>query len=72
MEFVFNYKIRILNSFKDEGILKFLVTFIEVDACSLSESCCSHSLSHEKWMAQHGKVYKDAAEKERCLQIFKP
>jgi len=26
---------------------------------------------HEKWMAQYGKVYKDAAEKEKRFQIFK-
>jgi len=29
MEFVFNYKLRILNSFKNEGILKFPATFTE-------------------------------------------
>ncbi|OAY82761.1 senescence-specific cysteine protease SAG39-like [Ananas comosus] len=26
---------------------------------------------HEQWMAQHGRVYKDAAEKERRFRIFK-
>ncbi|RDX79825.1 Senescence-specific cysteine protease SAG39 [Mucuna pruriens] len=26
---------------------------------------------HEKWMSQYGKVYKDAAEKEKRFQIFK-
>ncbi|KAG5020751.1 KDEL-tailed cysteine endopeptidase CEP1 [Glycine soja] len=26
---------------------------------------------HEKWMAQYGKVYKDAAEKEKRFQVFK-
>jgi len=26
---------------------------------------------HEKWMAQHGKVYKDATEREKRFQIFK-
>jgi len=26
---------------------------------------------HEKWMAQYGKVYKDASEKENRFQIFK-
>ncbi|KAG4967930.1 hypothetical protein AAZX31_12G122400 [Glycine max] len=29
------------------------------------------SVKHEKWMAQYGKVYKDAAEKEKRFQIFK-
>ncbi|XP_008779806.3 ervatamin-B-like [Phoenix dactylifera] len=27
--------------------------------------------SHEQWMAQYGRVYKDAAEKERRFQIFR-
>ncbi|BAF29576.2 Os12g0273800 [Oryza sativa Japonica Group] len=26
---------------------------------------------HERWMAQHGRVYKDAAEKARRLEVFK-
>lgn len=26
---------------------------------------------HERWMAQHGKAYEDAAEKERRFEIFK-
>ncbi|KAF8042920.1 hypothetical protein BT93_A1296 [Corymbia citriodora subsp. variegata] len=26
---------------------------------------------HEQWMAHHGRVYEDAAEKERCFSIFK-
>lgn len=26
---------------------------------------------HEQWMAEHGRVYKDAAEKEQRFQIFK-
>ncbi|URE10135.1 hypothetical protein MUK42_21820 [Musa troglodytarum] len=29
------------------------------------------SLRHERWMAQHGRVYRDAAEKDRRFQIFK-
>ena len=29
------------------------------------------STRHEQWMAQYGRVYKDAAEKERRFQIFK-
>lgn len=35
----------------------------------LSEACTSER--HEKWMAQYGKVYKDAAEKDKRFQIFK-
>ncbi|XP_020215772.1 senescence-specific cysteine protease SAG39 [Cajanus cajan] len=35
----------------------------------LSETCTSER--HEKWMAQYGKVYKDAAEKDKRFQIFK-
>ena len=31
----------------------------------------SISERHEQWMAQHGRVYKDAAEKARRLSIFK-
>ncbi|RWR83316.1 senescence-specific cysteine protease SAG39-like protein [Cinnamomum micranthum f. kanehirae] len=31
----------------------------------------SMSEMHEQWMAQHGRVYKDAAEKEQRLKIFK-
>ncbi|KAJ1441872.1 Peptidase C1A, papain C-terminal [Sesbania bispinosa] len=31
----------------------------------------SSSERHEKWMAQYGKVYKDAYEKEKRFQIFK-
>ncbi|KAL2328038.1 hypothetical protein Fmac_021465 [Flemingia macrophylla] len=34
----------------------------------LPEACTSER--HEKWMAQYGKVYKDAAEKEKRFQIF--
>lgn len=34
------------------------------DEVSLSER-------HEQWMSKHGKVYKDAAEKEKRYQIFK-
>ncbi|PKI42757.1 hypothetical protein CRG98_036885, partial [Punica granatum] len=26
---------------------------------------------HEQWMAQYGRVYKDATEKQRCFDIFK-
>ncbi|KAJ6832037.1 senescence-specific cysteine protease SAG39-like [Iris pallida] len=26
---------------------------------------------HKQWMAQHGRVYKDEAEKDRCFKIFK-
>ncbi|KAL3017118.1 hypothetical protein AAZX31_06G256500 [Glycine max] len=35
----------------------------------LSEVCTSER--HEKWMAQYGKLYTDAAEKEKRFQIFK-
>ncbi|KAI4322794.1 hypothetical protein L6164_022456 [Bauhinia variegata] len=31
----------------------------------------SLSQRHEQWMAKYGKVYKDAAEKEKRFQIFK-
>ena len=34
-----------------------------------SEACTSER--HEKWMAQYGKVYEDAAEMEKRFQIFK-
>ncbi|KAG5119214.1 hypothetical protein JHK82_033634 [Glycine max] len=33
------------------------------------EACTSER--HEKWMAQYGKVYEDAAEMEKRFQIFK-
>ncbi|MED6107200.1 hypothetical protein PIB30_011770 [Stylosanthes scabra] len=36
----------------------------------LFESSCTKE-THEKWMEQYGKVYKDAEEKERRFQIFK-
>ncbi|KAG4980396.1 hypothetical protein JHK85_034354 [Glycine max] len=35
----------------------------------LLEACTSER--HEKWMAQYGKVYEDAAEMEKRFQIFK-
>ncbi|XP_027347327.1 senescence-specific cysteine protease SAG39-like [Abrus precatorius] len=35
----------------------------------LLQECTSER--HEKWMAQYGKVYKDATEKEKRFQIFK-
>ncbi|XP_028194122.1 senescence-specific cysteine protease SAG39-like [Glycine soja] len=35
----------------------------------LFEACTSER--HENWMAQYGKVYKDAAEKKKRFQIFK-
>lgn len=31
----------------------------------------SMSERHEQWMARHGRVYKDAEEKDQRLQIFK-
>nr|CAD1824013.1 unnamed protein product [Ananas comosus var. bracteatus] len=36
-----------------------------------SASTTSVRRMHEQWMAQHGRVYKDAAEKERRFRIFK-
>lgn len=50
MEFIFEYKLRILNSFKDEGILKFLVAFIEVMlARSQSRVVRTHSHMRSGW-----------------------
>jgi hypothetical protein len=30
-----------------------------------------HAARHEKWMAEHGRTYKDEAEKARRLEIFR-
>ncbi|CAJ1978780.1 unnamed protein product [Sphenostylis stenocarpa] len=49
--------------------LVFTVWTCEVMSRRLPEATSSER--HEKWMAQYGKVYKDAAEKEKRFQIFK-
>ncbi|THU51128.1 hypothetical protein C4D60_Mb06t27760 [Musa balbisiana] len=40
-------------------------------ACRRTAADMAMSLRHERWMAQHGRVYRDAAEKDRRFQIFK-
>ncbi|KAL2328033.1 hypothetical protein Fmac_021460 [Flemingia macrophylla] len=53
-----------------------LILFLVLTLCTslvmsrrLPVACTSER--HEKWMAQYGKVYKDAAEKDKRFQIFK-
>nr|CAD1824014.1 unnamed protein product [Ananas comosus var. bracteatus] len=60
---------------------RFLLLFFLLSAASAtasaartarnSASTASVRRMHEQWMAQHGRVYKDAAEKERRFRIFK-
>lgn len=40
-------------------------------SCRKVPEAYSLSERHEKWMVRHGKVYKDAAEKERRFNIFR-
>nr|AXQ06504.1 papain-like cysteine protease [Vriesea carinata] len=56
---------------------RFLLLFFLLSAASAARtaknrtSTTSVQRMHEQWMAQHGRVYKDAAEKERRFRIFK-
>nr|CAD1824012.1 unnamed protein product [Ananas comosus var. bracteatus] len=61
---------------------RFLLLFFLLSAASATASAARtarNSMSteesvrrmHEQWMVQHGRVYKDAAEKERRFRIFK-
>ncbi|CAK9160491.1 unnamed protein product [Ilex paraguariensis] len=56
-----------LSSFYDEacaGMWASQATSRTLPEASISER-------HEQWMARHGRVYKDIAEKERLFMIFK-
>lgn len=44
--------------------------FLSGFCTSDNASDLSMSLRHERWMARHGRVYSDAAEKRRRLSIF--
>ncbi|KAI3796795.1 hypothetical protein L1987_39480 [Smallanthus sonchifolius] len=52
-------------------VVLLLVEMISMEAMSRSLNEASLVQKHEQWMADHGRVYKDAAEKEMRFNIFK-
>nr|CAD1824017.1 unnamed protein product [Ananas comosus var. bracteatus] len=72
---------RLFNMASSTTATRFLLLFFLLSAASAtasaartarnSTSTASVRRMHEQWMAQHGRVYKDAAEKERRFRIFK-
>ncbi|MFS8026185.1 putative fruit bromelain [Helianthus anomalus] len=48
-----------------------LVGISSMEVMSRSLHVASMVEKHEQWMVVHGRVYKDAAEKEMCFKIFK-
>ncbi|KAK4347225.1 hypothetical protein RND71_033564 [Anisodus tanguticus] len=52
-------------------ILFLVVAMFKSQATARSQPKLSVSEEHEVWMARHGRVYKDEAEKEKRLMIFK-
>lgn len=56
-------------------LLAALLALMISSSCSTQARKLSPEMSmaerHEQWMAQHGRVYQDEAEKQRRFQIFK-
>ncbi|BAT89967.1 hypothetical protein LR48_Vigan08g087800 [Vigna angularis] len=63
-----------MSSFTQNNHLLVLLLVLTVWTCHVMSRRLPQATSserHENWMAQYGKVYKDAAEKEKRFQIFK-